>query len=369
MYSDFEVVFVELNRIPKYSILNIERTRKLFPNIKITLLTNMKNHLSVIHLLKKGICSIEEVDLNSLRVEIMQKSERVVNKSDFFWIATLERIFLLLDYHEKVPNKKLLHVESDVILFPKFPWSSFKELNRVAWGRYSATHDVAALVFSPNSKESQRLKSSLIAEITKNPNLTDMTVLSVISRKAKNNVCILPSAPLELKEVMEIKENCSDRDFEEISQELIRFQGVFDLGVVGMWLDGIDANHNFGKSSNMPLNVYDRGESLIDLRNIKFSVSDGGQLAIVTSRGPIDVFSLHIHSKRTSWFKEGWENELKTVVESVNEGERTTRFLVKVFLYVLLNNFKQRTLLRLVLRKILPNNLWKALSSFRSKFH
>lgn len=368
MISDLEIVFIELNRMPKYSLMNIERTKRMFPDLSITLLTNVTGNSSVELLEQEGICKVEFVDLDATRVHIMSSSNKVSNSDNLFWISTLERVFLLFDWHERKPDSKLLHIESDVILFPNFPWDTFQKLDRVAWGRYSSTHDIAALVFSPNLDISRGVKQVLLDVVTAEPNLTDMTALSRVKQRIKQEVCVLPSALPELVDVMRIEQNCDVQNFKQISQEASYFDGVFDLHVVGMWLDGIDPKHYLGKSSNMPRNIYEKGESFINLSKLKFSVKENGQLVIVTPNGVREVFCLHIHSKRIVWFSKEWERELREIVESVNRGIVSNRFYVLVFIKVLIENFKQKTLLRLLLRRILPNKLWQIISLWKSKF-
>ena len=368
MISDLEIVFIELNRMPKYSLMNIERTKRMFPDLSITLLTNVTGNSSVELLEQEGICKVEFVDLDATRVHIMSSSNKVSNSDNLFWISTLERVFLLFDWHEKKPDSKLLHIESDVILFPNFPWDTFQKLDRVAWGRYSSTHDVAALVFSPNLDISRGVKQVLLDVVTAEPNLTDMTALSRVKQRIKQEVCVLPSALPELVDVMRIEQNCDVQNFKQISQEASYFDGVFDLQAVGMWLDGIDPKHYLGKSSNMPRNIYEKGESFINLSKLKFSVKENGQLVIATPNGVRELFCLHIHSKRLVWFSKEWEGELRAIVESVNRGIVSNRFYVLVFIKVLIENFKQKTLLRLLLRRILPNKVWQIISLWKSKF-
>jgi hypothetical protein len=167
---------------------------------------------------------------------------------------------------------------------------------------------------------------------------------------------------------MRIEQNCDVKNFKEISEEASYFDGVFDLQAVGMWLDGIDPKHYLGKSSNMPQNIYEKGESFIDLSKVKFCVKESGQLGIATPNGLREVFCLHIHSKRLVWFSKEWEGELRAIVESVNRGIVSNRFYIRVFIQVLIENFKQKTLLRLLLRRILPDKVWQIISLWKSKF-
>jgi hypothetical protein len=370
MTNNIEMVFIELNRLPEHVILNIERTKKMFPNQSITLLTNITNHASLERLSSKNICKIVNIDSNQSRIKLLKLSENYKNSDDLFWIFTLERIFTFLDYHEVVPNFKLLHVESDVILFPDFPWGKFSEVDTVAWGKYSKTHDVAALLYSPQLSSSRNLKEKLLEAVTLKPNLTDMTALSYVAKSNSLGVCVLPTALEEISSLMRLKQNCSEEKYSVISQEEHRFQGIFDVQAIGMWIDGIDPKHFMGISVNMPDSIFNKGESLIDLSNIKFSIEKNGQLGIRTQSGTKNVFCLHIHSKRLELFGENWVSELTTSIELINLGIQSKRFFFKILVQVLRINAQQGTLTRLLSRKLFPERFWvygkKIKSTFRA---
>jgi hypothetical protein len=365
MTNNIEMVFIELNRLPEHAILNIERTKKMFPNQSITLLTNITNHASLERLIGNNSCKIVHINPSQNRLKL---SENYHNSEDLFWILTLERIFTFLDYHEVVPNLKLLHVESDVILFPNFPWSKFSEIDTVAWGKYSETHDVAALLYSPQLSSSRNLKDKLLQAVTLKSNLTDMTALSYVSKSNSLEVFVLPTALEEFSSLMRLEQNCTEEKYSVISQEEHRLQGIFDVAVIGMWIDGIDPKHFLGISVNMPDSIFNKNESFIDLLNIKFSIDKNGQLGIRTHFGTKDIFCLHIHSKRLELFGENWVSELTTLTDLINLGIQSRRFYFKIFMQVLRTNAQQGTLTRLLSRKLFPERLWVYGKRLKSTF-
>ena len=72
-----------------------------------------------------------------------------------FWLLSLERLLVLSEVHNEYLESRILHIESDVLLLPNFPWDIFNDLNTLFWSTYEPDRDVAALLFSPSAKESQ----------------------------------------------------------------------------------------------------------------------------------------------------------------------------------------------------------------------
>ena len=361
------LVFVELNRLPKYTLLNISRTKRLFPEIPIVLLTNVSNRKELIELQEKNICEIVKVDLNPNRVALMNSSTVQASEKDFFWISTLERIFVLLDYHQECPELGLLHLESDVILFPSFPWDSFAKLSELAWGRYSPTHDVAAILYSPSGMQSNLLREALLKELEEDPDITDMTALSRVVSKKSVVQRMLPSAFSGDNFTLRSSSNCTAEQYDEITKNVPLFSGIFDLQSIGMWIDGIDPKHSLGISSTMPTSIFQKGESLIDLQDAKFAVGNDGQLSILASNREINVHSLHVHSKRLRWFSQEWNAEISSAIKAINAGRKVYRFSFHVFIRVFVQNLKQGTLLRLIVVKILPHKVKRLISAIKRK--
>jgi hypothetical protein len=365
MSSRTTLVFVELNRLPKYTLLNISRTKRLFPEIPIVLLTNVSNKKELIELQEKNICEIVKVELNPNRVMLMNSSKVQESKKDNFWISTLERVFVLLDYHQGIPDVGLLHLESDVILFPSFPWDSFAKLPELSWGRYSATHDVAAILYSPNGMQSDLLRKALLKELEEDPDITDMTALSRVVNKKGIVHRMLPSAFSDSNFTLRSSFNCTAAQYAELTKNVQLFSGIFDLQSIGMWIDGIDPKHSLGISSTMPTSIFRKGESLIDLQDTKFAVGDDGQLSVLASNLKINIHSLHVHSKRLRWFSQEWKAEISSAIKAINAGRKVYRFSFHVFIKVFVQNLKQGTLLRLIAIKILPHKVKRLISSIK----
>jgi hypothetical protein len=367
MSSRTTLVFVELNRLPKYTLLNISRTKLLFPDIPIVLLTNVSNKKELIELQEKELCEIVKVDLNPNRVALMNSSKVQESEKDNFWISTLERIFVLLDYHQGCPESGLLHLESDMILFPSFPWDSFAKLSELAWGRYSPTHDVAAILYSPNGVQSNRLREALLKELEEDPEITDMIALSRVARNTDLVHRLLPTAYSDNNFSLINSTNFTAAQYEELTVNVNQFLGIFDLATMGMWIDGIDPKHNLGFNSTMPTNIFQKGESLINLQDVKFAVGDDGQLSVLASNMEINVHSLHVHSKRLQWFSQEWKAEISSAIHAINTGQKVYRFSFRLFVNIFVKNLKQGTLLRLIATKILPHKVKRLVSSIKKR--
>lgn len=341
-----EIVFVELGRLPKYSILNIRRTKELFPNIGIVLITDKSNERSCVQLKETGICKVVEpfaIQNPKMGLESAMKGK---NGEDNFWLLTISRLFQVIEYHKQSPRKAILHVESDVILMPNFPWEKLCKQKRLAWGKYSRTHDVAALMFFPNSVESEFLRFQLVHHLSRNPSLTDMKVLSEISSEFQDRVLILPTAIKKLQGEMQIEENCSKSEYERISENDILFNGIFDVAAIGMWISGKDPSHTFGVTTNLTTDIFKTGQSFINLRSIKFRYLND-EFKLELGKNMYNLYSLHIHSKKLKWFRLNSADFKATVISKVNDGIASKDFSFHVLFNIIKKNARQGSLIRL----------------------
>lgn len=94
---------------------------------------------------------------------------------------------------------------------------------------------------------------------------------------------MLPSAFSDDNFTLRSSLNCTAAQYDELTENVQLFSGIFDLGSIGMWIDGIDPKHSLGISSTMPTSIFQKGESLIDLQDAKFAVGDDGQLSVLAS--------------------------------------------------------------------------------------
>lgn len=272
-----EIVFVHLGDAPaKHLWLNIAKIRSEFPSVEITVVFSSQRHLK----------KIQKLDVKPFFYTCKPADEDLLNglshDSSFrngFWRYSLERLLALAALHEeRFSNISILHLESDILLLPGFPFESLQMLPKLAWCKFNETHDVSAILYSPNSAETNWLANTIRKELKINADLTDMTVLSVLGQKYPTKVNYLPSLH---------------------SPESNYFEGVFDGAAIGMWLTGRDPRNKFGLiQRHLPL-----PEGLDNPSLYKFKSSSNIHLEANRENEKKQIYNLHIHSKSPKLFK------------------------------------------------------------------
>jgi len=284
------ILFVHLGRkLPRYLIENIWRTKKLFPESNVVLVHNQnENSANLSKFVESGVelFFFEKRRLLELSLEVPQLDVDTKFWKGY-WQLTFERLFAVGDYQRENPNNPLIHVESDVVLFPDFPFESFLELDSLAWPKVSNSHDVASIVYSPNFDRYSEFMSHLIEVAKETPSTTDMLALSVIAARFPGRYAALPTMFSHDSSTNPI---FGDRGSWEV------FRGVFDGLTLGYWFTGRDPKNAWGvrKSYLCPLN------SPLDYSSFRFSVDNLGQIRM---NDEIPVFNLHVHSKNLGYFK------------------------------------------------------------------
>jgi len=247
-----------------------------------------------------------------------------------FWRYTLERIFAIEAWHCNFPNEGVFHLESDILLFPNFPWGEISKGSRLSWLRFNESHDVAAIIYSPKYMESQWLAELVRENIEKNFELTDMTVLSVISRKEKERVRILPS----------LLNESSVENFELKSASTVSgpFEGIFDPAAIGMWLLGQDPRNHRG----LLIKFREMDESWVKPGHWRFKFSSKDGLSIATRIGNQSIFNLHVHCKGSVYFSDFSNIAVHKAVFLANLRIGRIKFKPLVFLSILKKYFMAR---------------------------
>jgi hypothetical protein len=187
-----KVTFVHLgqSKVP-WLMPNIERQLSIFPAISVILVSDN------LHLLKRAQRLGIDTHYYKLEPEVDNVLANLTKNIKFrnsFWRYSLERLLAIEQAHRQFPYEQLLHVESDVILMPSFPWKSFENVDRLHWLRTSADADCAALLFSPSIESSKWLRREILARLRRDPNHTDMTILNSIWSNNPLLCEILPSS-------------------------------------------------------------------------------------------------------------------------------------------------------------------------------
>jgi hypothetical protein len=205
-------------------------------------------------------------------------------------------------------------------------------IENLAWIKFNYSHDVSALLYSPNFEFTKWLAYRIREEIAKDLGLTDMTVLSIIRNSSPDKVYLLPTI------------SSPPRDF---------FEGLFDGASVGMWLHGRDPRNHYGlvKRHILLPNSDDKAETLI------FRIKKG-ILWVENGNDKFPLFNLHVHSKSRMLFGKSYLFGLSADVLRTKTKLLSYSFSVRAFLSIV-QDLKKRhgtQVFRAALKKIITSN-------------
>lgn len=324
--------------------LNLNKISRDFPSIEVSAVVSKGVERDAI--LSSEI-SVYEYSPSSDVEKIFELHNYDHNFRGGFWRYTLERLFAITQLHETLPDKKILHVESDVLLLPNFPFSKIEKLNELSWCRFNEAKDVSSVLYIPDLDSSLSLREKLLNELKMDNTLTDMTILNRISRN-NPSVHIFPSMNRELPKLQNrLNLMCDSREFEICSND--EFNGIFDPAAIGMWLTGLDPRNYYGITKIHDRGIIDTGDSYVDASQYTYKFDSQSLLSITGDGISKELFCLHIHSKNLKLFRDGWENELRKLVELSGDKEPISKFKFAIFANLILLNIRQKTLLSLVI--------------------
>jgi hypothetical protein len=340
--EDFEnpkIVFVHLGKAKAAHLwLNLQRTHTLFPLASIHLI--IEESTSVPRYIREFVV----IHIYVRSIEIIELREQHVHASSFrngFWWLSLERLIALGQAHPAIGNSGIIHLESDVILMPNFPFYFFGR-QKLSWCRYNENRDVASIVYSPDVQQTEWLVAQIINCYSSNPAHTDMTVLSEISNSHADKVCVLPYLGTHEVDLRNREFNLKSAVL-EVPNRNHNLQGIFDAAPLGMWLCGQDPRNHYGFTRFEMRNIIESGDSYIDPSKFEFSYSAESGLRISAGSDALSIWNLHIHSKNLKLLSNDWEAELQRIL--AGRGQRS-EFSVRIFCSLVISNLKQRTLLR-----------------------
>lgn len=231
--------------------LNIERHKYLFPDRPVHLVVDDEQLIEKARE-KKIPVTIYTASRNQNK--LLESLNHDTKFRQGFWRYTIERLFVISFFHEKYPDTGILHIESDVLILPNFPYEELESGKKIRWMTYNKSHDVSALLYSPNLTQSQWLVERLMEELGENQFLTDMTALSTIRRNNPDSV----------------------ETFTDIKEALDKGSvGAFDSAAIGMWLCGQDPRSHYGI-----LKLHNNGEfnsKSIDFNPASFNYTYGSE--------------------------------------------------------------------------------------------
>lgn len=309
--ANLEILFIHLGESPcQHLWLNLKRTAQLFPALQINLILDSKVHL------KKVPTQINTIFWSDSTDNKYWGKNRDLIFRRGFWKHSINRLFALEFFHNIIGEKPILHIESDVILLPNFPWKNVSQLDQLFWQPYNSQRDVASLVFSPSLETTAMLRQELMESLQANPLHTDMSILKEISIKGNISRKYFPILNRSLPSLRNQNYELHSDRFEEYENDEF-LEGIFDSAAIGMWLLGHDPRNTYGKFLLHDKSLIEDGDTPVDPRKVEFNISKEGNLSVCSKVSPeleISVWSLHAHSKELALFDHRWLEKLSEYV-------------------------------------------------------
>jgi hypothetical protein len=343
MTANFEIVFVHLGDArAKHLWANIKGIQSIWPHVPITLVSDANENLErASHL---GINTFEfktNLDLN----RAIESSGHDSNFRQGFWNYSILRLFAVLQYSESKPDLPLIHLESDIAILPNFPLEKLANLKKPSWMKFNETHDVGSIFTVPNATFSQFLTLKLLEIISKNRNLTDMTLLSKFAEQHPSSMTYLPVSSSTQDSALR-GDLRGSVEAEKTVENFQLFGGIFDSAPLGMWLLGQDPRNHLGRL----LRYRALPESYIQAQTLKFEFDH--ELIALTTSAQVQVFNLHVHSKELKYFKSMRWYAIGRRVKKSRSSQGRVSFSFRAF-YQLTLDFYKRNGVRTIPNKIL----------------
>jgi hypothetical protein len=317
-----EIVFVHLNTpIPIYLKHNLIRTRNIFPTEKIILISNIA---------QKSILGISQQKLPE-PIQAKQLEKILSHPKEFrenFWHSSIARFAYLLSYQKKV-KKKILHIESDVLIASDFPLSQFKRLSasKIAFPILAKQRGVASIFYSGSLMTLEKFVAFSISEGLKNSATTDMLILRNFYDTYPQYVKVLPAGPGDRK----LYNNEIMKDiFPEINKGLLEFEGIFDGSNLGLYFFGTNPWNKRGIS----ILRKEVADTYTKMAKFKIEFNSSRNFFDLANHGEtIPIYNIHLTSKREPLFKTmNLEGKSKKFLK--NNGIKT-EVILKVFIAML----------------------------------
>jgi hypothetical protein len=326
LLDDLRLVFIYLGEvIPEYVLENANRTSDQF-NISTYLFVETKSVLPIAVPIHPSL-NIAYINRKDFTAEY--NSEHDLDFRQGFWVKTFERLLALKAIHSSFGGRiHLLHIESDMLLMPSFPFNDVLN-EKIKWLNHNSYGDIASLVYSPSYEQSSWLYDKLLEEAKLDKKVTDMSGLSRIRSK--------------YPEFIEIFSDMSSLNGDYSKTD------IFDGLAFGLWFCGLDPRNTYGLhvlhengdfKANSSRKLKDTLSSYsIELENEKF-------LCLKKEREIIMINSVHVHSKDRELFAIKNSQALSKYVEYSKDREVVVvDFNKDILLNLIKDNLLKGTLL------------------------
>jgi len=331
--SEPTVAFVYLgNKLPRYFLRNLSFFRKTFPQQRLEVIVD--NPRTEKELLDRGVDCFNVIHKRGWEPNSLSDAlDHDLRFRSGFWAKTLVRFLALQMFITDKQMENVLHIESDVLVLPSFPFDKFKQIKQgLAFPLESPTLGIASTLFIKNVNAINLLCDFSAAEVKRDPKTTDMKVLGNLYRISPEKVFLLPTF-FNRQQVREEFTNL------KVVNEILRngklFDGIFDSVSIGQFFFGIDPRNNRGFVRRY---INDRSH-LIEVPKLRFHVYNSGVKVSksLTEKPTGELYSLHIHSKDFSAFNYPFnKRRFQRLIESSNNGP-VIRFNSLIFVLQLIS--------------------------------
>jgi len=299
---------------------NISRHLEIFPEVPMLFISDHKPHLK--KALELGIETYLYLPTRETD-DIFKSTSHNINFRHDFWRTSVERLIAIQQYQTEMTQEKLLHIESDVMLMPNFPWGKVEELDKLTWLSANSFLDCAALLYSPSINAIEWLIEELKKEIILHADTTDMKVLYTIRKKSPGEIELFPSTSVALAD--ELLRSDTER-FHENTKLTSYFGGIFDVLNMGMWLTGQNPRNQGGKV--IRYEKYFTQDNDFDQDTFLFH----NACLTVGEQPRENLFNLHVHSKNLRLLSPRWNSELSKLVGESRTLAEKQRFSLSGYL-------------------------------------
>jgi len=330
-----EIVYVQIGAAKaKHLISNIEIVHKVFPKIFINCVISKD---SITHQsLPKYVNAIEYKPVKLIDNILKEKSVDQKFRQGF-WRYTSERLIALQEAHISRPESSLLHIESDVLIFPNFPFSNFLQIKKVCWLPNSLSSDAASIMYFPNLKKSMEFNNDLKNLFIKSKQINDMELLWKLRNDHPLKYHLLPTTHTNFP-------NLSDPSIRNTIKSSKYFNGIFDPAPIGMWLTGIDPRNNFGITNYFSTKKITSFCTTLRPSAYPLYFVNEKELFFKNSFNSLPVYNLHIHSKSRKIFSTKWYEEIHRLAKLSISNIPYSEFSFTILVSLVVTNFLKGTL-------------------------
>ena len=290
--NTIDIVFIYFGKeVPKYVFRNLKHLKKQFNSNNVIFASD--NLLALKRAEKIGVIPFHYSLMNNELESIRKASKLDQEFRDHYWWKTSARILAVCEVQIHRQNA-VLHLESDVVLFPEFPVESilgFKE--DIAFPVVSPSQGIASMLFIRNAEAASKLRKMFIETMLGDKTSSDMTILGKLVHHKEIKISIMPT--LSNVEKMDDLFNSGDYDFNH------RHAIGSNYEVLGGCVDGLDYGLYFlgedpRNSRGIKRLFQNRYETNLDLRNARIVIR-GNEVKIKCRDSYFRLWSMHIHSK------------------------------------------------------------------------